>query len=129
MDTNETATVEEQEVEPEAAPATPAPAAEESAKPKESDELKVVIIIKDNRVMLGVQSPDCDPVYTTLEGTLAAALKRVPKLVAEAKEKWTANPLNPEANLPTPEPTPTPARSSSRAAAVPKKKPDQPSFF
>ena len=70
----------------------------ESAKPKPSNELKVVIIIKDSRVMLGVQSPDCDPVYTTLEGTLAAALKRVPKLVEEAKQKWSTSPLNPNAN-------------------------------
>jgi len=102
---------------------------EESVKPPPSDELKVVIILKDTNIMLGVQSPACDPVYTTLEGNLAAALKRVPKLVDEAKQKWSASPLNPDANLPTPEPAPTPARTSARTSAAPKAKPAQPSFF
>ena len=93
---------------------------EESVKPK-LDELKIVIILKADKVMLGVQSPDCDPVYTTLQGTLAAALKAVPKLVKEAKEKWSTTPRNPKADLPEPEPSSTPA--------APKQKPAQPKFF
>lgn len=92
-------------------------------KPKPSNELKVVIVLKEDNIMLGVQSPDCDPVYTTLKGTLAAALKQVPKLVAEAKQKWSANPRNPDANLPTPEPPP------ARTPAAPKESKAQPSFF
>lgn len=92
-------------------------------KPKPSNELKVVIVLKEDNIMLGVQSPDCDPVYTTLKGTLAAALKQVPKLVAEAKQKWSANPRNPNANLPTPEPPP------ARTPAAPKESKAQPSFF
>lgn len=101
------------------------PEAEETqeTKPKHSDELKVVIVLKADKIMLGVQSPDCDPVYTTLKGTLAAALKRIPKLVDEAKQKWSANPLNPAANLPTPEPPP------ARTPAAPKESKAQPSFF
>ncbi|MBA7564286.1 hypothetical protein ES708_05948 [subsurface metagenome] len=109
--------VEEQEEEPTSeTPETP------EEKPKPSNELKVVIVLKEDKIMLGVQSPDCDPVYTTLTGTLAAALKRVPKLVDEAKEKWSATPRNPAANLPTPEPPP------ARTPAAPKEK-AQPSFF
>ena len=95
----------------------------ESVKAKPSNELKIVIILNDSRVMLGVQSPDCDPVYTTLKGNLAAALKRVPKLVNEAKQKWSTSPRNPNANLPTPEPTP------ARTPAATKTKTSQPSFF
>jgi len=96
---------------------------QESAKAKPSNELKIVIILKDDKIMLGVQSPDCDPVYTTLKGTLAAALKRVPKLVNEAKQKWSASPRNPNANLPAPPPTP------ARTSTTPKKPTGQPSFF
>ena len=96
---------------------------QESVKAKPSNELKVVIILKDDRIMLGVQSPDCDPLYTTLKGTLATALKRVPKLVSEAKQKWSASPRNPNANLPTPPPTP------ARTSAAQKKTTSQPSFF
>ncbi len=98
---------------------------QESIKAKPSNELKIVIILNDDRIMLGVQSPDCDPVYTTLKGTMAVALKQVPKLVDEAKQKWSASPRNPKANLPTPEPRPTPARTP----AAPKTKTSQPSFF
>ena len=98
---------------------------EVSPKPKPTNELKVVIIIKEDKIMIGTQSPDCDPVYETLTGTLATALKRIPKLVAGAKEKWAANPKNPEANLPKPEPRPAPARTPAKA----KDKPAQPSFF
>jgi hypothetical protein len=93
-------------------------------------ELKVVIIMKGESVMLGVQSTDCDPVYTTMQGDLAAALQRVPALVDEAKKKWTANPLYPKANLPEPPPTPTPVRQTSGKATTPAAAPKkQPTFF
>lgn len=99
--------------------------AEEKPEAKQSDEMKIVIILKGENVMLGVQSPDCDPVYTTMKGTLAAALKKLPKLVEEAKQKWDSNPRYPKADLPTPPPAPAPARTPS----APKPKPAQPSFF
>lgn len=99
--------------------------AQESIKAKQSDELKVVIILNAGKVMLGVQSPDCDPVYTTLKGTLAVALKRIPKLVDEAKLKWSESPRYPDAKLPVQEPKPT----SARTPVTPKKKEAQPSFF
>jgi len=104
----------------------PVAEAEEVEKPK-TDELKVVIIVRDKKMMIGVQSPDCDPMYETLEGTLPTALKRIPKLVAEAKQKWDAHPRYPKADLPTPEPAKTPARTP--AAPKEKKQTGQPSFF
>jgi len=98
----------------------------EEEKKKPSEELKIVIIVNPGKIMLGVQTPDCDPVYETLEGTLPTALKRVPKLVAEAKVKWDANPRNPKADLPEPEPAPKAARTVPAPA---KKETKQPSFF
>lgn len=77
---------------------TPAAAlATDVPKPAEKpvSELKVVIILKADKAMLGVQSPDCDPVYKTMEGDLSAVLQVVPTLVAEAKLKWTAAPRYP----------------------------------
>ncbi len=97
----------------------------EEAKKEPSNELKIVINMKEDRIMIGAQSPECDPVYETLTGTLAAALKRIPKLVAGAKEKWTTSPRYAKANLPEPEPRPAPARTPT----VKKEKPAQPSFF
>ncbi len=98
---------------------------EETEKAKLSNELKVIIIIKEDRIMIGAQSPECDPVYETLTGSLAGALKRIPKLVSGAKEKWLTTPRNPKANLPKPAPVSTPARTPT----TPKTKPAQPSFF
>ena len=54
-------------------------------------ELKVVIILKENRVMIGVLSADCDPFYKTMESDLAAALIEVPILVEEARKKFSAS--------------------------------------
>jgi len=122
-DTEQATVVEEPGEEQEAESAAEAQETEESVKPK--DELKVVIILNADKVMLGVQSPDCDPVYTTLKGNLTAALKRIPKLVDEANQKWNTSPRNPQANLPTTEPKSTPARTP----AAPKEKPAQPKFF
>lgn len=90
-----------------------------------SADLKVVILLQGNRAMVGVQSPDCDPIFTTLEGDLAAALSQVPALVESANAKWDANPRFPKANLPEPPPSATPARSQpAQSSAKP-----QPSFF
>ncbi|MBA7642930.1 hypothetical protein ES703_50639 [subsurface metagenome] len=113
-------TTEEAAVEP--APETP-----EVIPQKPTNEMKVVIIMKDDRVMLGVQSPDCDPVYTTMKGSLSAALKKVPALVAEAKQKWEATPRYPKADLPEPAPSPTPARTPVTIQSA--KKAEKPSFF
>ena len=93
---------------------------------KPASELKVVIILKANRAMLGVQSPDCDPVYKTMEGDLAAVLQVVPTLVAEAKLKWTAAPRYPKADLPKPV---APAATTTSAVSKPAAKTAQPKFF
>ncbi len=104
----------------------PVPETAEASPRKPTDEMKVVIIMKADKVMLGVQSPDCDPVYTTMKGSLSTALKKVPALVAEAKLKWEANPRYPKADLP--EPPPSTARSQPAQTASTKPK-SQPSFF
>lgn len=119
----EEAVVEEEEESPTPEPEKP----EEETGPKTFDELKVVIIAKNENLMIGVQSPDCDPVYETLTGDLAAALKKVPKIVDGAKQKWMENPRYPKADLPAP---PEPVASTSTAArSSAKQDKGQPSFF
>ncbi|MBA7609812.1 hypothetical protein ES703_17006 [subsurface metagenome] len=119
----ETQPIEEEEAQPTEEEATATEAAPEPTKP--ANQMKVVIVIKDANILLGVQSPDCDPVYQTMKGTLAAALKQVPILVKGAKKKWAAAPLYPKAVLPEPPPRSVPARTPA-APATPKA---QPSFF
>ncbi len=120
--------------EPEAAPAQPQP-----AQVAVSDELKVVINMKGDRLMVGVQSPDCDPVYRVMQGDLVRGLAAVPELVSEARTKWANSRRNPKADLPAPPPPPpmttttttsprsqSTSRSKSKSEAQDKK---QPSFF
>jgi len=100
----------------------------ESLEPKQPvNEIKILITLKDDSILLGVQSPDCDPVFKTFKGTMAVALKQVPVLVKEAKEKWAAAPLNPKADLPEPPPSQAPARTPP--TPKPTKPTAQPSFF
>lgn len=90
-----------------------------------SDELKVVLSLKENKATVGVQAPECDPVYFGLEGDLQATLKAVPKFVEEAKTRWEASKLYPKCETPLPsqeQPVATTSRVSTgsrsqRAAA------------
>jgi len=124
---NEEPTKETSDEGPEEATVEPAPETAAASPQKPANELKVVIVMKDDRTLLGVQSPDCDPVYTTMDGSLATVLEKVPALVAEAKQQWAANPRYPKADLPKPPPSPTPARTPTASSGS--KKPPQPSFF
>ncbi|MDP2730289.1 MAG: hypothetical protein Q8O55_07395 [Dehalococcoidales bacterium] len=114
-----------------------AAAAPVAVKPK-ADELKIVIVIKDNRATIGVQAPDCDPVFETAEGDLSEILAHSHIAVDNARAKWATSKRNPKADLPAPPaPAPRPASTSSTssrstatktkvAAAAPKA---QPKFF
>ena len=104
----------------------PAVVATDTPKAEKDTELKLVIILKANKVLLGVQSPDCDPVYKTMEGDLASVLQVVPTLVAEAKLKWTAAPRYPKADLPKPV---APATTTSSTVSKLATKTAQPKFF
>ena len=121
---------EPEAAEPNATSQTEAPT--ETTKPRQpANEIKVVIVLKADNILLGVQSPDCDPVYRTTKGDLAAALQLVPVIVAEAKLKWEANPRYPKANLPEPPPPPTPAprATTTKSTKTTAKEKTQPSFF
>ncbi|MDO8715392.1 MAG: hypothetical protein Q7J73_01070 [Dehalococcoidales bacterium] len=116
----------ETSIEQEAAVATETTDVSKPEKP--ANELKVVIILKDDRAMLGVQSPNCDPVYKTMEGDLSAVLQVLPTLVADAKLQWAAAPRYPKADLPKPV---APATTTTAAVSKPSAKaaPAQPKFF
>ena len=97
------------------------------------EELKVNIIIKGDYIFLGVQSTDCDPKMTTLQGNLQAALERIPSFIEEANRQWDASPHNPKCAIPEPVPaapirtaTSSPSTTNKPAAAT---KPAQPNFF
>ncbi|MBA7702862.1 hypothetical protein ES703_111637 [subsurface metagenome] len=118
-ETQEVEAEETEGVEPETEETTTAEAKSVPA----ADELKVVIVIKADSILMGVQSPNCDPVYKTMKGTLAAAVKQITGLVREAKQKWSTAPKYPKADLPEPPPRPVTTRTREPD------KPKQPTFF
>ena len=67
-----------------------------------SDELKVVILLKGDKALVGVQALECDPAFFSLEGDLKTALKAVPKFVEEAKTRWETSKVNPKCETPLP---------------------------
>ena len=81
------------------------------------EELKVVITLKGERGTIGIQAPDCDPVFSLFEGSLGQALERVPGLVSEARERWEQNPQYPRTKheLTPPAQQPRPAQTQQRA--------------
>jgi len=96
------------------------------------DELKVVISLKGDKASVGVQAPECDPAFFTVDGDLKAAIKAVPKLVEEAKTRWAQSKLNPKCETPPPAPPPVSTASgasTSRSAKPAAQASPQPHMF
>ena len=83
-----------------------------------SEEIKVVIALKDGSGAVGVQTPDCDPFFLLVEGELAAVLGRVPEALETARAQWAQSPKYPKANLPEhPPPAPAAPRAAKQTSA------------
>ena len=94
------------------------------------EELKVSIIIKGDRIFLGVQATDCDPKMTTLQGNLQTALVRIPSFIEEANREWDASPHNPRSTVPEPiTPVRTVTLSASKVSVAKPGQPAQQNFF
>jgi hypothetical protein len=96
-----------------------------------SAQVKIVILLREGKASVGVQSPGCDPQISIVEGSLEEVLGRVPGLVKQAQAKWAQSPQNPKTDIVIAPPIPPPSRTPSPASS-PKKTAqdkDQPSFF
>jgi len=128
----------ETEAQPPEPPEPPAAAAKPAPTPaaKKEPEVVLTIIMKGNRIMLAVKSTDCDPVYDTMTGDLAAALAGVPGLMEKAEVQWKIAKHYPKAPLPPPPPprAAKPATPAAKSATASKPAPPpppklQPRFF
>lgn len=81
------------------------------------EELKISIIIKGDKIFMGVQATDCDPKMLTMKGDLPAALTRVPSFVAESNAAWDISARNPKTVEPVVVSTPAPARVATTGRA------------
>ena len=87
------------------------------------DEVKIVVVQKGERALVGIQKPDCDPVIATIEGDLPEVLATVPRLVDEARARWETSPKYPKCETNLTPPAPTPAARSVARAPEPKAQP------
>ena len=96
-------------------------------------DIKVVILFKENRGLIGVQSPDCDPIFSTVEGDMVAIAAELTGLVESAQVKFTAAPKNPPSSLPKSEPaavsTGVARTTSARPVKTKTKDETRPSLF
>ena len=78
-----------------------------------SQEVKIVIALKDHKGSIGLQSPDCDPIFATFEGNLEHGLGMLPGLLEEANHRWDQNPRYPKCKSPLPSQTTSTTQTSS----------------
>jgi hypothetical protein len=98
------------------------------------EETKINIIVKGDRVFMGVQATDCDPKMTTLQGGLPAAIERLPSFIVEANQQWDVAPKNPKSTIPEPvkpvvKPVTTSHVSTGKPTAAKPAAPAQQGFF
>ena len=85
-------------------------------------ELKIVINIKGNRAIIGVNAPDCDPVFENCEGDIAVILGNAANLIDTARAKWAKSKKNPSITIPNQAPvkeTVAASTSANKAKPVP----------
>ena len=85
-----------------------------------SEEVKIVINLTGQTATIGIQKPDCDPVFSKVEGDLATVLKSIPRLVKEAQKSWESNARYPKCETPL---TPPATRSPSTRQEKPTPQP------
>ena len=96
-----------------------------------SAQVKIVILLREGKASVGVQSPGCDPQIFIAEGSLEEVLGKVSDLVKQAQEKWAQSPQNPKTDIVIPPPGPPPSRTQSPSSSATKtaQPKDQPAFF
>jgi len=90
---------------------------------RELQDLKVVMTQKGDKVTVGVNAADCDPVVAIVPGTMEETIPMLADLIGAAKTQWEASPRYPksERELPKP-PVRTPDQSNTPAGkSTPKK--------
>jgi len=92
----------------------------------QNGELKVVIALKDGNASVGVQAPECDPVFFGHKGDLVVVLGAVPGDVDKARKRWEETKLNPDCKTPLPsqaKPAPSLQPARSGGSSAPKSQP------
>ena len=82
-------------------------------------EIKIVITFRNEKALIGVQSPNRDPFFETATGDLQTVIGRVTKVVTAAQAKWATAPKNPNIDIPETAPPKEAAAAATKARPVP----------
>jgi hypothetical protein len=93
-----------------------------------SEELKIVIVLKESRASVGIQGSECDPVLSLVNGTLPEILAAVPALVDQAHAQWTSGKRYPKCETKL-EPATVRTSTASRTAPQPAQSANKPRLF
>jgi hypothetical protein len=93
-----------------------------------SENLKIVILLRPPKAMIGVSQEGKDPHLVSMEMlnlkmNLERVLAEVPAIVEIARARFAAAPQHPAYNRPAPAPRPAPAARTPTTRAAPKPKP------
>ncbi len=82
-----------------------------------AEELKVVVSVRGERAIVGVQRAGADPHIEAFDGRdLPALAREVPAVVERARAQWEESPKHPAHTRPVPAKTATPAKRRQRGA-------------
>jgi hypothetical protein len=88
---------------------------------------KIVITLKADSGMVGIERTDCDPVFfRPLHATLEDVLAAIPDYVEQANQKWATSPRNPVTQFQPPMPPPAAATTTTAHTAKPAATPAKP---
>jgi hypothetical protein len=87
-------------------------------------DIKIVLTLKGERASVGIQAPECDPVFAVVDGGLERALERLPGMIQEAQGVWDSTPRYPRCQRPPSQeartqPAPTRVSTAQRRSEQP----------
>lgn len=78
-------------------------------------DIKIVVTVSKNSVMIGLQKSECDPRFYQVKD-LEGAIKGIPVFLDMAEKSWAANPKFPKTTTVIPTPAPAPVAPKPKAS-------------
>jgi len=89
-------------------------------------DLKITVLLKEGSALVGINTPDCDPVMFPVQGDIVSVAAELPALVAQAETKWAQAPKMPASSVKPPAPPAPPPGSATGGGTRAKTKAEEP---
>ncbi len=101
-------------------PPGPPPGSESAA--EFSEEIKVIVTLRKDSALIGIQRTDTDPIFFSMSANLRPRLIGLNGFIQEAERRWAANPKYPKTDKPATAPAPTKITPPAKKAGLEKPK-------